>query len=190
MRPGLAGTGPLISAALVAVGVLAACGDDTDSGLATDSAEPGDSWDSQDTVATDTQDSEPPDTVPPIDTADTGDSGPATDTADSAEPNSGSLDEHAFARLIGEHADGSAGKAVTAAGDFDGDGHQDILLGAHSDEYDDGHRGAVFLAFGPFSGDHLLSDVAVYERGVEEWEYLGLDVTGLGDTNGDGIASL
>lgn len=159
----------------------------TDTGHSTETHDSGDSARSQTDTDTDTEDTSHTDSGNPTDTVDPVDTGPATDTAP---PEPGTLGYHAFASLAGQRLDGAAGRRVDDAGDYDGDGYDDVVIGAHGDQYWDGYRGGVYVAFGPFNGEHLLSDVAVFERGVEDHESLGIDAVGLGDTDGDGISDI
>ena len=54
-------------------------------------------------------------------------------------------------KLTGEDTSDYAGTAVAGAGDVDGDGYDDILVGAYGDDDGDpsgGNSGAAYLLFG------------------------------------------
>jgi hypothetical protein len=101
-----------------------------------------------------------------------------------------SLDE-AIALVEGENSSDYAGRAL-ASGDFDGDGVDDLLVGASGHDYDGsgsyaGLRGEAFVMFGPFSGDARdASDADARFKGDTSSDNLGYTVSALGDQDGDG----
>jgi hypothetical protein len=95
--------------------------------------------------------------------------------------------------LLGEHRRAYAGWAVAGAGDVDGDGLDDILVGACGTELggadEDEDEGAAYL----LTGDGLEGQtVMALEDGAARWigtgrhHYVGYDVAGVGDVDGDG----
>jgi len=76
------------------------------------------------------------------------------------------------------------GYSVGTAGDVDGDGYSDVIVGASS--YDDGEtdEGAVFAYYGSPDGLSLIPDWTVFGNQVEA--YLGWSVCTAGDVDGDG----
>lgn len=98
------------------------------------------------------------------------------------------------ALVISSHSWSSLGYTADALGDIDGDGLEDVAIGA----YDDGAApgtGSVTLAFGGISGTHLTPgdkddpDLA-YLHGDEESRHLGLALGGGHDLDQDGWPDL
>ncbi len=84
-----------------------------------------------------------------------------------------------------------AGVSVAAAGDVDGDGYDDILVGAFSDAGSGEEAGAVYLVTGPVLGEALLEDVATaIFWGEAAGDEAGWDVSSAGDVDGDGFMDL
>ncbi|MFO0558748.1 MAG: FG-GAP-like repeat-containing protein [Polyangiales bacterium] len=81
------------------------------------------------------------------------------------------------------------GKAVTSAGDVNGDGFADLVVGAWNLSTASKVRcGAVFVFHGGPSG--LSSTPALTIEGSASEERLGMSVAGLGDVNGDGYSDI
>jgi len=95
----------------------------------------------------------------------------------------------ADAFLQGEAEGDLAGIAVSAAGDVDGDGFGDFLVGA-SNEESNGGAGAAYVVLGPVSGQANLPEVAVKLVGEAGGDGVGIAVSGVGDMDGDGIDDL
>jgi MYXO-CTERM domain-containing protein len=80
------------------------------------------------------------------------------------------------------------GSAVASAGDVDGDGFDDLLVG---DPYAAADRGAVYLFMGSVEGVVGADESAAFELvGADAEGGLGGSVAGVGDLNGDGFDDL
>jgi hypothetical protein len=98
-----------------------------------------------------------------------------------------SLADVADAKLVGEHANDFAGFKVSGAGDVDGDGHDDLLVGAPGiDDGNDHSVGGAYLVLGPVTGTFDLSLASAKLVGEEASDYAGWPVSGAGDVDGDG----
>lgn len=103
----------------------------------------------------------------------------------------GALDGVNGFRIAGAGIGDLAGESVAAAGDFNGDGFDDLIVGARFAD----DRGAAYVVFGRAAGFapsvNLLSlngDNGVRLDG--EFPRTGLGVGGAGDVNGDGFADV
>lgn len=97
----------------------------------------------------------------------------------------------ADATFVGEDAGDWAGASVAGAGDVDGDGYDDVLLGAPRVNGAVGREGAVYLLYGGEGVDRLsgvidLDDADVTFAGEAEENHLGESVASAGDVDGDG----
>lgn len=77
------------------------------------------------------------------------------------------------------------GYCVSSAGDTNGDGYDDVLVGAP--RYHDG-KGRVFLYSGSAAG--LSTDAAWTGECQQEWAWFGQSVGQAGDVNGDGFGDV
>ena len=104
--------------------------------------------------------------------------------------------EEAELILIGESAEDRAGAALTHAGDVDGDGLDDLLVGAWGNDTAGLNAGAAYLLLGANAGvgtlDLSAADAIFLGEAVED--YAGFAVAGGGaaggDSDGDGYADL
>ena len=72
---------------------------------------------------------------------------------------------------------------MDGAGDFDGDGHADAIVGAWGAET---FAGEARVLSGPLSGSISLADATLHLSGNATWDVAGFSVSGAGDLNGDG----
>jgi len=85
-------------------------------------------------------------------------------------------------------ADAQLGTSVATAGDVNGDGYSDVLVGA--DRYDNGQmdEGRAFLYLG--SGTGLSTSAVWTAEGDQVSSFLGFSVATAGDVNGDGYSDV
>lgn len=92
--------------------------------------------------------------------------------------------------FTGEAAGDNAGMSMAGAGDVNGDGFEDLLIGARSHGYGGANAGAAYLAYGPFdegSRDLSSADVKLYGGAGDR---AGRAVAGGGDLDGDGLPDI
>jgi hypothetical protein len=98
----------------------------------------------------------------------------------------------ALARFESNQADAQLGGCVSSAGDVNGDGHADVIVGAALYDAIEIDEGAAFVflgnAAGVASGDPAASDTQLESNQTQAW--LGTSVSGAGDLNGDGYADV
>ena len=86
--------------------------------------------------------------------------------------------------LESNQAEAWFGRSVSEAGDFNGDGYDDIIIGAPSFDKGQYHYGMAFLYYGPPGG--LLWPFPLQLGGDVTNPYFGNSVAAAGDVNGDG----
>ena len=89
------------------------------------------------------------------------------------------------------------GRAVSAAGDFNGDGNDDLIIGAYAADPNGQDSGAGYVLFGKSSGfnasiniDELSNEEGFALNGIAVGDSLGKSVNSAGDINDDGFADL
>jgi len=87
--------------------------------------------------------------------------------------------------------DGS-GVSVSSAGDVNGDGLADLLIGAPNAGGGDSIAGETYLVYGStnLASNIDLAAADVTFSGIDEGDYSGVSVASAGDVNGDGLADL
>jgi hypothetical protein len=103
-------------------------------------------------------------------------------------------------RLIGVDAYDNSGRSVSSAGDVNGDGFADLIVGAPEAESAGGanYQGESYVVFGkPVWTGTPSFDLATLNGtngfrliGIDERDYSGISVSSAGDVNGDGFADL
>jgi Ca2+-binding RTX toxin-like protein len=93
-------------------------------------------------------------------------------------------------RLVGAVANTAAGASVSSAGDFNGDGVTDLLVGNHYTS----SPGAAYVLFGDLGGFPAASSLSDLDRvngfriaGVTAGDMTGASVASAGDMNADGL---
>jgi Ca2+-binding RTX toxin-like protein len=101
-------------------------------------------------------------------------------------------------RLDGLRVNDTSGISVSAAGDVNGDGFADILVGAHRfDRIGADNAGAAYVVFGKAGGFAAVIDLGSLDgdlgfriEGAAGGDSLGFSVSAAGDVNGDGFDDL
>ena len=91
----------------------------------------------------------------------------------------------ADAKLMGETASNFAGDSVHFAGDVDGDGLDDVLVGSGYNSLGAGEGGAAYVVRGPIEGSISLTDADGILRAAAAQDRLR--VRGVGDLDADGL---
>ena len=86
--------------------------------------------------------------------------------------------------LYGEAPDNYFGNSVSIAGDVNGDGYADVIVGAYGNS---GTRGKAYIFYG---GTNMDNTADVILSGEVSNSNFGISVSGAGDVNGDGYADL
>ena len=109
-----------------------------------------------------------------------------------------SLDGNDGFRLDGAAADDKRGQSVSGAGDVNGDGFADLIIGAYSaDPNGDSQAGESYVVFGKASGFTTDLDLSALDgadgfrlEGIDASDRSGYSVSDAGDVNGDGFDDL
>jgi len=110
--------------------------------------------------------------------------------------NLSSLDGTNGFQLVGVAEFDAAGGSVASAGDVNGDGFADLIIGA-SGTYEQAGASPSYLVFGKASGFDPSIDLSSLDGssgfrldGVAPYDYSGFSVASAGDVNGDGYSDL
>ena len=101
-------------------------------------------------------------------------------------------------KIRGENPGDWAGSSVSVAGDVNGDGIADLIVGADLNDGGGNAAGAAYVVFGSDQGFPALVDLAAVAQGQGGFKIqgenagdrAGRSVSAAGDVNGDGIADL
>jgi Ca2+-binding RTX toxin-like protein len=103
-------------------------------------------------------------------------------------------------RIDGAHAWDNAGYSVSSAGDFNGDGFDDLIIGApNAGSYESNGAGSAYVIFGKAAGftDIDLANMSAADgfridglSGYLIGSQVGYSVSGAGDVDGDGYSDL
>ncbi|MCP5020037.1 MAG: hypothetical protein GY938_32835, partial [Ketobacter sp.] len=90
---------------------------------------------------------------------------------------SGTTINNADVILNGQSVGDGFGESVASAGDFNGDGKDDVIVGA---------LGSAFIFFGPIVSGTTINNADVILNGQSRGNWFGWSVASAGDFNGDG----
>src|SRR4030095_6456944 len=89
--------------------------------------------------------------------------------------------------ITGESGDDDFGWHVAPAGDVNGDGIPDLIVGAPSNDAVAGFAGRAYLFYGPFTGNINAADADAIISAEAFGDNLGFSVASAGDVNNDGF---
>jgi len=92
----------------------------------------------------------------------------------------------ATAILVGVE-DSSLGASLAGGHDLDGDGFDDMVVGAPDEQDEFGRVGGVWVLFGPFRGDASVGDLGLRFSGNRDGDALGSALCIGPDADGDGL---
>ena len=108
-----------------------------------------------------------------------------------------SLDGNNGFVLNGITANDRSGRSVSGAGDINGDGVDDLIIGASYADPNASNSGESYVVFGSSSGfasslelSALTGGNGFVLNGIDESDFSGWSVSGAGDINGDGMDDL
>ena len=108
-----------------------------------------------------------------------------------------SLDGLSGFRIDGKSANDRSGFPVASAGDINGDGFADLIVGAYGADYNGSSSGASYVVFGKAGGFTFKFQLSTLNgangfqiNGEAAGDYSGFSVAGAGDVNGDGFDDL
>jgi hypothetical protein len=89
-----------------------------------------------------------------------------------------------------DQASGNFGISIASAGDVNGDGYADLVVGAPYQDSPESDEGAAYLYFGSATGPAATPDI-IFDNPLDQAKgYFGRSVASAGDVNGDGYNDL
>ena len=92
--------------------------------------------------------------------------------------------------LLGTFSYDNAGASVSSAGDLNGDGLGDVMVGVPGSDAQGDGAGAVAVLLAPFEPSLSLADAQATLLGAAEGDAAGAALANLGDVDGDGVIDL
>ncbi|MDP6658429.1 MAG: integrin alpha [Candidatus Poseidoniia archaeon] len=89
---------------------------------------------------------------------------------------------------VGESSSDLFGRSVASAGDVNGDGYADVIVGAYGNDGAGSLAGEAYVYHGSASGLSATPDWS--DQGEAAYDYFGWSVASAGDVNGDGYADV
>jgi hypothetical protein len=96
-------------------------------------------------------------------------------------------------QIVGISAGDGLGVSVHAAGDVNGDGLADLIVGATSSDVNGSSSGEAYVVYGRpgvIAGSINAANADIRIQGIDANDFLGSAVSGIGDFNGDGYGDL
>ena len=90
--------------------------------------------------------------------------------------------------IDGEAYQDFAGYSIADAGDVNGDGVSDLLIGAKGNDFGEATTGAAYLLYGPTRTDTALGLADLKIHGVNNNDQFGTHVSAAGDLDADGLS--
>jgi len=100
----------------------------------------------------------------------------------------GAFNTTADAMLETNQVDAEMGRSVASAGDVNGDGYADVIVGVERYDFGEMEQGAAFIYFGGSGAFDTIADAQLVSN--QAGAFMGGSAAGVGDVNGDGYADV